>query len=279
MMNCTHKITTFNLRYFLFFIAALSLLFSGIISNNKIEIYETTYLSLFTIIGIFWVYKLNDAIESKKSIASNLAIFFSNKLILICSLLIVSLIVFGPLIVNSFRFKYLAFSGILGALYSFQFKIKNWQYRLKNIVIIKNIAIGIGWGLLIPIGSGSFENVLTYYIMFFSILQVFIGSMIRDIPDQKRDSLQKVNSFPVVFGKFITLIFLGVTNLIPLIYISFYQTSRSFIFLVILVCSWRFVNLICIYKNPESKFWLQTGNLLTCLLIFITLLIGKIWIS
>jgi 4-hydroxybenzoate polyprenyltransferase len=279
MINNLKEMYYLHKRYILFFIAALSLLIAGGISSDYVDVKTLFLLSSFTILGVFWVYKINDIVDHNHTLKYNLKHFFSNKYYIISSLCILFLIIFGAFIVTPFRFKYLAISGLLGALYSFDFTILNFKFKLKKIFLLKNLSIGIGWGLLIPIGSGSFNSELIVILTLLTINQVFIGSMIRDIPDRDKDLSQNVDSFPAKLGFKKTIIFMFILNLTPIFWLFLNSFPLNSSILIISVSAWRTINLIMLIQKPHSKFWLQTFNLMTCVIILLIVLINKLWIN
>ncbi|MFN5417866.1 MAG: UbiA family prenyltransferase, partial [Flavobacteriia bacterium] len=171
--------------------------------------------------------------------------------------------------INFFTFFILGISAIVGVLYSISFKIGNTRFRLKNIFLVKNFLIGIIWGNLILIGAGSISNkeILTLFV--FVSIQVFIGGIIRDIPDLKKDKEANVRSFPVVFGTAKTILFLQIINLSSLAVLVIGEFSFYNLIFILIVVFWRAINLVFLKRQPFRKLWSQSANLFTCLLIFI----------
>jgi len=262
-------------KYILFFIAALSLLLSGILVGDTIDYKEIFLLVCSIVLGVFWVYRVNDVIDFDENLKFNIFSFFSNKFHVLYSLFILILIIFGTFLFGLFRFQVFAFVGLLGFIYSVSCNIFNKSFRLKNVFFFKNLSIGLAWGALVLIGSGSINSRESLVVFLLATIQVFIGSMIRDIPDLDKDLKQNVKSFPVVIGIENTILFMHIVNLSS--FSILLLSSFSMFILITVVVAWRFVNLVMLQKNPFSNFWGQYFNLMTCTLIFIVVLIDKLW--
>lgn len=276
-VNILTSVATKYKKYLLFFVAALSLLLAGTLMSESVDYRQLVLLAACSVLGVFWVYRVNDVIDYDKDLKFNLKHFFSSKFHILYSLLILILIVFGTFLFNSFRFQIFAFIGLLGFVYSINFRLFGKSFRLKNVFFLKNLSIGLAWGALILIGSGSFNSSEILVLTFLTVVQVFIGSMIRDIPDREKDLVQNVNSFPVVIGVKNTILFMHVANLSSFIILLFSSESRRFFVLIAVVVAWRMVNLVRLYEKPFSNFWGQFFNLMTCSLIFVLVLILKLW--
>ena len=101
-------------------------------------------------------------------------------------------------------------------------------------------------------------------------LQVFIGGVIRDIPDFEMDTINKVKSFPVVIGHSYTIKLLHIINLMSAT-VCYFMADNYIFFMVFSAPSiWRFYNLILINKSPDNLRWTQWMNLFTCVLIFLS---------
>src|SRR5690606_13901529 len=100
------------------------------------------------------------------------------------------------------KLSFLLFLGVgfMAVVYSQPFRLKNRMFVLKNVFLLKNLLIGFSWGLLVFIGAGEISSNATVYLFFFAVIQVFIGSAVRDVSDISSDSANGVKSLPVVFG-------------------------------------------------------------------------------
>jgi 4-hydroxybenzoate polyprenyltransferase len=94
---------------------------------------------------------------------------------------------------------------ILGILYSFRLLPERCGYqRLKEIPAIKNISVGLAWGILLSLLPVFFWHkepdagtVITFLLFF---MWGFMASMIPDIRDRAGDASAGVRTIPVIFG-------------------------------------------------------------------------------
>lgn len=95
---------------------------------------------------------------------------------------------------------------ILGTLYSFRLLPEGFGYRrLKEIPAVKNITVGLAWGVLLSFLPVFFwhrepglETVITFLLFF---MWGFMASMIPDIRDRAGDARADVRTIPVIFGE------------------------------------------------------------------------------
>lgn len=258
-----------NLTYF--YLAAFSLYFSGFIGTT-IYSYTAIIIQVISVfLGVFLVYRINDVIDNDSNFSFSLRVFLSHPKHIIAFVALLIAIPIAIVYLSPFSFIVLGISAIVGFLYSFRVRIFQVDFRLKNIFLIKNILIGFVWGALLLISSGCFNQYLFNLFLFISI-QVFIGSIIRDLADKASDLNDGVNSLPILIGEKPTIHFLHFINFGSLftIYVSFDKTLFALLILVVL---WRCINLIFLHNNYQSVFWGQKVNLLTCTFIFILLFI------
>ena len=130
---------------------------------------------------------------------------------------------------------------IVGTLYSFRLLPEGLGYRrLKEIPAVKNISVGLAWGIflsLLPVffwhrepGTGT----LITFLLFF--MWGFMASMIPDIRDRAGDASADVRTIPVIFGEQRTkgiltdiLILIG----IPVVTFSLFLLPRSATMIVV----------------------------------------------
>ena len=215
------------------------------------------------------VYQLNDIIDQNKDLSFNLRHFFSYPIhvIMVLQFLFVTL-PFAFIFINPFVFIVLGISAIVGVLYSITFYVDGIPFRLKNIFLVKNLLIGIIWGALILVGAGNFELSLIPILFAFASIQVFIGGIIRDVPDIDKDRFSGVESLPVILGIPATII---LCQLINLGFFSYCFLTDQPVYLLVafaIPTIWRLINLILLARNPFEARWSQSMNLFTCVLIF-----------
>lgn len=263
-------------RLFQFLLATLALLLSGSIAANKLNL---AYLSLIILSGFCGVVLIYDLplINHRLPIRERFRDFLQHRRKVFYTGLLLLIFPFTLKYLSAFSFILLAITAILGVLYSFPLKIKGKYTRLKNFLFLKNFMIGIAWGALVLIGGGSWEDPLLMALFIFASLQVFIGSMIRDVPDLERDIRIGIRSFPVAFGVKNTVAFMHLLNLLSWGLSLYLFGSAELMVLVSIIVLWRFVNLMMLYKYQTSKLWGQSFNLMTCNLFFGVLLIQHLY--
>ena len=254
----------------MFLAGVLSLIFGGIIIGEHFESKQFIILSISGLSGVMLLY--NDKNHLPNENWFNVLAWFlkrkSNVLFIVTSLI---LIPFSLLHLSILSFALLSFTVIIGVMYSLNFKIGNTEFKLKNILFLKNILIGLGWGSLVTIGAGRFAEDQVIFLTIFMILQVFLGSIIRDLPDVKSDIKNGVKSIPVVFGISNSIWIMHIINLSALLLLI--DTSFELRLVIIILVTWRFINLLLIKLIGINKHLIQTFNLATCYLFFIILLL------
>jgi 4-hydroxybenzoate polyprenyltransferase len=247
---------------------------AGYIISNEKDIIALLLLLWCNIFGVLLVYRLNDIIDQNKDLTFNLRHFFSYPLhvVMVLQFILVTL----PLVfvyINPFVFLVLAISAPVGILYSITFVWRGVPFRLKNLFLVKNFLIGIVWGALILIGAGNFDGVFVPILFTFASVQVFIGGIIRDIPDVDKDRYAGVESLPVVLGIPNTITISQTLNLGFFSY-CFFTGQPSYVLIAIAIPTvWRMVNLMLLSLDPYNSRWSQSMNLFTCVLIFFSALI------
>lgn len=250
-----------------FYVASVSLLLSGSIISRNYSLFNILILVWCNISGLFLIYRFNGCVDEKDKFRLNVIRFLSLPSHFLVS---VQLIFFAVPIAFLFLEKeilwVLSISSILGFLYSFHFNLKDYSFRLKNIFFIKNLLIGLVWGSLVLIGSKDIYQTSVFLLFIYCSSQVFIGGVIRDIPDLKVDKVNGVNSLPVVLGVSTTIKAMHLINLLSLVFCFFIE---NYFLLFLIPSTWRFLNLLLLSRSPNNLKWSQKMNLFTCVLIFI----------
>ena len=253
-----------------FHIAAISLLCCGITLAEEQSIYTNITLLWCCFCGVFAIYRLNDFIDNEAKLKNNLTHFFNNKLNLVFTLqFVLFTLPIAFLYLSWITWLTLALAGLVGALYSIKFHFGNTFFRIKNTFLLKNVTIGLSWGSLILIGAGNVRTPLIQSMVLFTILQVLIGSVIRDIPDRDKDRGHNVQSLPIVLGINKTILLLHILNIISFGAALLSVSSKNLWFTFSCVILWRLVTLSQIKRTFSSIFWSQKANLFTCTLLFI----------
>lgn len=273
-MNAT-KEKPYFLRITLFIVASLALIFSGFLLNNDKTILKFLTLMLCTSSGVVIVYRLNDASGNSLSFMAQIVKFLQNKF---HQFVIAQFIVFClPLAffyLDRQSFFMLSMAGLLGLFYTVSVRINGKPQALKKIFLVKNISIGLAWGLLVLVGAGETTHPFLFPLFCFVSVQVFIGSVIRDLPDVNYDEESGIRSLPRILGTRKSLLVLHLMNALScLVFIVDKELNWSLI-LGLVVVFWRFVNLLGCAFQPRNLIWSQFVNLGTCLVIFLMVFIN-----
>ncbi|MCC4768995.1 prenyltransferase [Methanosarcina sp. DH2] len=150
---------------------------------------------------IYTVYTLDRAFDSEEDTVNRKELNGSNKKVG----LVVSLLAFilGTCILAKEGMFALAFVPfITGYLYSKGIKIGKFALKLKGGLGIKNIVVGLTWGLFIAglAGSGCGNLVPIVLVFIFFGVKLFINSAIYDFKDVKGDTLAGIKTLPVSLG-------------------------------------------------------------------------------
>ena len=258
-------------------IAALSISMLGATFSEASSLSNYLSVVILTFSLIFIIYGFNDLCDYGPKNNENDFLSFKKSL---------TLYFVATLLLVLFAFKYLpiiksaALCSIifLGISYSLPMKIFNKKIKIKNIFIVKNIYIGLGWALLVLLGSGTFSAPYVLTVAAFVFIQVFIGSIMRDMDDLKEDKESKTESFPIRIGIRNTKTLLYVLNLMSLLLIFLSYEQNLIVSLVfVLPVIWRHVLLSQVQVENLKSWVLQEANLFTCVLIFISR-VGEKWI-
>ena len=265
--NLTHSNINRLMR---FAFASAALILCGFFLQSNKSVLILTALLLCNFSGVFIIYRLNDCMNPNENLLTNLKLFVQTPFHLILSLVFIGLVIpFAFLTLNSTSLLMLIFSAMLGVFYTITLKLNQQGIRLKNIFLIKNILIGIGWGNLIIIGAGAFSPKFILNLYIFVVIQVFIGSMIRDVVDTEQDIRLNIKSFPVVMGVSNTIKFMHILNIVTGCIFALTFRYEGIALVVIVSTIWRTINIFFLAKDLNSNFWSQSGNLFTCLVILI----------
>jgi len=150
---------------------------------------------------IYTVYTLDRALGSEEDTVNRTELKGSNKKVG----LTVSLLAFmiGTCILAEEGMLALAFVPLItGYLYSKGIKIGKFALKLKGGLGMKNIVVGLTWGIFITglAGSGCGNLVPIVLVFIFFGVKLFINSAIYDFKDVKGDTLAGINTLPVSLG-------------------------------------------------------------------------------
>lgn len=271
------KPTSLNLkRLTLFFFAVISLLISGSLISQNLSLPKILVFIIGALCGVVLIYD-SKGINRTASLKIKIKQFLTHPRQAFFLFLLIALTPAGYIILSPLSFFLFVFAGALGVGYSITIKRNNLLFRLKNVLILKNLLIGMAWGILVLIGAGSIENKFVLLTSLFAFIQVFIGSVIRDLPDREKDMSSGVRSIPASIGEAKTILVMHLINLFSLIILFIPKFDVNFIFLIVIIVFWRLLNLIKVKADVQSNLWGQTINLFTCYLFFIISLIQFLW--
>lgn len=258
-------------KLYKFYIAMLSLLLAGSLAGNNLEMLKFAVLGFAGLSGVFILYGMHGPMTDHR-IFVQVRQFFNAKNKKFFLLLLIVTIPVTTRVLSGFSLFILIFTAFLGVLYSITFTRNEKAFKLKDFLFVKNSLIGFSWGALVLAGAGGHKSEYVVAVTILAMLQVFVGSMIRDLPDVKIDIKNGVNSFPVVLGNTKSIQFMHILNLSSFFILLVSAPTLNLIILISSVVVWRSINLIKINQNSSSVLWLQTLNLFTCGLIFLILL-------
>lgn len=150
---------------------------------------------------IYTVYTLDRALESEEDSVNRTELNGSNKKVgFVVSLL--AFIIGTSILAKEGMFTLAFIPFITGYLYSKGIKIGKLTLKLKGGLGIKNIIVGLTWGIFIAglAGSGCGQLVPIVMVFIFFGVKLFINSAIYDFKDIKGDTLAGIKTLPVSLG-------------------------------------------------------------------------------
>jgi 4-hydroxybenzoate polyprenyltransferase len=254
-----------SIQYLLF--AALCVTWTGFTFNSEINFVNFLIVTMTTVFLVLFVYGFDDAMDSDVNFA-----YFN-----IPSVRWLGLMSVGCTLLTYFAFGSVSFISSLlilfvGTFYSFRHDRDHFNIRLKSFFGLKNFLIGLGWGLLVFLGSNHFSSESVLITFLFFTLQVTIGSIIRDLDDIEEDRKNKISTFPIVLGLRNTALALQGINLLS--GVALYLGSllapelKSLWMMWVLVVIYRFGLIELIRRKYMSPILLQQFNILACSLVF-----------
>ena len=258
----------------LFYVASVSLVAAGSLFNTDTNLWSLLLLIWCNVGGTYLIYKLPSIVKQKgnfsfkiklkrRSPGSRMFVYQYFFVTLPLSLFFLSL----------FQITMLAIVCVMGLAYAYEFKVNKKRYMLKKIFMIKNLLIGLGWGALILIGYDGWDSQAVNSLFVFTSIQVFVGSIIRDLQDYSKDKKNNVNTLPVVLGKDYTLTLSHIINILSFVLAVLISCDAGLTILFLIVIIWKTINLLEVGFRSDSKLWGQKLNLATCFVIFLVLII------
>jgi len=154
----------------------------------------------------FFVYSFNRLTDIREDIINNpdRTLFFKKKMYIFVIAAFISLFLCLALALlhSLLTFIILLLPAILVILYSFEWMRFASKKRLKELLLIKNITVSLGWSL-IPFFVMAFYNYFHWGIIFLScfiFLRIFIGVLMFDIRDIEGDKKHNITTIPIKYG-------------------------------------------------------------------------------
>ncbi|MCZ7399381.1 MAG: UbiA family prenyltransferase [Candidatus Methanoperedens sp.] len=231
-----NKLIAFLMKSSLFIAMTAFLLpyFSFLLYNIRANV----NLLIASSLCIFSIYSLNKLSDMKEDLINNperVGFIEKYKNIIIFAVIasfIASLLI--SFLQNPFAIIIMLFPFLMGIFYS----IKVSNFRLKDIVGIKNFTVAVSWaviGAFLPLAVYFSDFILISLIFYFFFIRVFLGSIASDVRDIEGDRASGVRTIPVVFGLNKTKIFLLLLNstLLPWLAFSYFAGYFHGYFLVL----------------------------------------------
>jgi 4-hydroxybenzoate polyprenyltransferase len=203
---------------------------------------------------IYTVYTLDRALGSEEDSVNRRELNGSNKKVG----LVVSLLAFliGICILAKEGMLAIAFIPfVTGYLYSKGIKIGKFALKLKGGLGIKNIVVGLTWGIFIAglAGKGCGGLVPIVMIFIFFGVKLFINSAIYDFKDIKGDTLAGIKTLPVSMGARKTRTLLIAIHMLSHMAIGIALINGALAFEPLIILYSFACGLICIQKFTYSE--------------------------
>lgn len=202
---------------------------------------------------IYTVYTLDRTLDSKEDsinkkelsgsrkeigyIASLLTFFVGSYLLAKMGMLIIAFIPF-----------------VTGYLYSKGIKIGKFALRLKGKAGVKNLVVGLTWGISIAgLASKNCANIIPVILVFiFFGVKLFVNSTIYDFKDIKGDKLAGINTLPIILGETNTRNLLTGIHLFSHLILGIAMIRGILTFQLLIVLTSFTLGLICIQNHTKQ---------------------------
>ncbi|MFY0688763.1 MAG: UbiA family prenyltransferase [Cyclobacteriaceae bacterium] len=251
----------------LFYLAASALILSGAVFNQSYSSEIWIALSVICTIGTYIIYNLNSIMKQTgvlnyQSAQQGIDKYFTGLGVLICISIAIKYL-------NNFQWVCLFVIAIMGIAYSYKWNPQSKNpFMLKKVFFIKNLIIGIGWGLLVLVGYGNLEMEIVNWVTVFASLQVIVGSIMRDVKDKERDILLGYKTLPVVLGIPQTIWICHLINLTSITPFLLLSPATLSLYLGVIIL-WRSAILEGVRIKGSNNLFTQKLNLISCVLILI----------
>ncbi|MDD2666747.1 MAG: UbiA family prenyltransferase [Methanocellales archaeon] len=185
---------------FIAIIAFLLPYFSFLLYEVQIS-FKLLIASFLVSFATYNINKLTDIEEDAVNVPERAGFIAKNKRLVIWAT-VASFIVALSLsfLQNPLSIFIILFPFFMGVIYS----IKISNFRLKDIMGIKNIVVALSWAVLgafIPLAVSFRDYLLISLIFYFFFIKCFINTVVFDVRDIEGDRMSGVKTIPVFFGR------------------------------------------------------------------------------
>jgi 4-hydroxybenzoate polyprenyltransferase len=207
----------------------------------------------------FFVYSFNRLTDIKEDIINNpeRAEFFKKRAYLFISIGIIALILalFLAILKSLLVFTIVLLPAIFVTIYSIKW-IPQKQKRLKEIFLIKNILVSLGW-FLISLFVAAYVNIFSIGILIiglFIFLRIFIGCIMFDVRDIEGDKIHRIYTIPIKFGIKKTRNIILILNFISFVILPLFSLSMLTLAVSIVALLFGLLYYFKINKKIDMKF-------------------------
>ena len=211
---------------------------------------------------IYSIYTLDRSLDSEEDIINRTELSNSKKSIGLAASSIAFII--GSCILAKERLLALAFVPLVsGYLYSKGIKIGRFTLKLKGGLGIKNLVVGLSWGIFIVGLTGS-KSILPMIIVFLLYgVKVYINSAIDDFKDIKGDTIAGIKTLPICLGELRTRKFLLGLHVLSHLIIGIALINGVIAYEPLVIAISFMCGLICILRyTNEDKYMSKKGEMI-----------------
>ncbi len=239
--------------------------FSGMLRVYLASLLLQTHVNVATCIAggliIYSVYTLDRSLDSKEDLINRSELNNSCKEIGLAVSLITFLI--GAFVFAQDGILSLAFLPfVTGFLYSKGLKIGKYNLKLKGGLGIKNIVVGITWGVFIALVAGQAGTSIYPLMMVFVLygVKTFVNSTIDDFKDIKGDTLAGLKTLPICLGEKRTRTILLVLHVVSHLVILSTLYYGILAFEPVILAGSFLCGLICILQYTNEERYISGKN-------------------
>jgi len=203
---------------------------------------------------IYSVYTLDRSLESEEDLINRKELKGSKKGVGLAVFIVTFLI--GCYVLASEGLLAIAFLPLItGFLYSKGIKIGRFQLKLKGGLGVKNIVVGLMWGLsIVGIAGATCKHIISIVIVFILFgIKVFINSAIDDFKDVNGDIKAGIKTLPLCLGSKKTRCILLKLHIISHLILGIALIEGIIAFEPLIIGSSFLCSLVCILKYTDEE--------------------------